>query len=124
MVAPSTSGLRQALAAVLILVLTLAGAGRGFAAAPDAAGPALAGLNAPICHSGGDPRGPGDPAAPAGDGCCDACALMAPAILPAPAALSGPAPAVQCASHARAPSWMPAAARARSPRQSQGPPAA
>ena len=124
MLASSTSGLRQVLAAVLILVLTLAGAGRGFAAAPDPVGSVLAGFHAPICHSGGDAQGPDDPAVPAGHDCCDACALLAPAILPAPAALSRPAPVAHDASHDGAPSWVPAAARPRSPRQSQGPPAA
>lgn len=119
---PTTSGLRHALAAVLIVALMLAGIGRSVASTllPEGAFPAMAGTAMPICHSGAGQ----DPAAPARHDCCDDCALLAPVVLPAAPSLSGPAPAAHHAVHARAMAWMPVLLRPRSPRQSQGPPAA
>ncbi len=125
MLAPATCGLRRALAMALILVLTLSGVGRAaaFAARPAEAGPIIGGVAVPICHTGSprDPAGPGDPAAHA---CCDACALLAPAVLPvAPAAIRH-APSGDPVERVQAAAGNPILARPRSPRQSRGPPAA
>ena len=122
MVAPTTRGLRQALAAVLIIALTLTGVGRAVASVPSQveAVSLVAGVAVPICHSG---RGaPTDPAAPVQHDCCDACALMAVLAGPAPTLLSMPAQVEHHADHARAVAWVPAVARLRSPRQSRAPP--
>lgn len=106
-----------------MLVLTLAGVGRGFAAASDAtaSGGSIAGAF-PICHSGGEDRSV--PADPSHHDCCDACALLAPVTLAGAPALNGPASAVRFVEHARAMAWVPTVARRRTPRQSQGPPTA
>ena len=119
---PTTSGLRRALAAVLIVALMLAGIGRSIASTllPEGALPAIAGVVMPICHSGTGR----DPADSGRHDCCDDCALLAPVVLPVAPSLSGPAPAAHHAVHARAMAWMPVLLRPRSPRQSQGPPVA
>ena len=123
---PGTSGLRQFLVVILTFVLTLTGVGRGFAGTPSTdMRDTVAGLHVEICHSGAaDAHGPVDPAIPVQHDCCDACALLAPAVLPEPPVVSEPASVHVHAVHARAVAWMPSPARAWSPRQSQGPPAA
>lgn len=120
-----TPGLRHWLAAVLTIALTLAGLGRALASTEGAfdASLAIAGVHAPICHSGPG-AAPADPARPAPHDCCDGCALAAPAVLPTPPALSVPAPAARYADHAHALAWAPTIARPRDPRLSRGPPAA
>lgn len=115
------------LAAVLIIALTLAGLGRAVATTPYDADPldVVAGLHVPICHAGADaPSDPASPAHPARHDCCDACALLAAAILPAGPVLSGPAPAGRFTAPVRAVGSVALIARPRSPRQSRGPPAA
>ena len=127
MTAPTTSGPRRTLAAVLIIALTLAGLGRAVATTSDPADvlDIVAGLPVPICHAGaGTPSAPGSPAHPAQHDCCDACALLAAIVLPAGPVLSRPAPAGHVAAHIRAVAAVAAIARPRSPRQSRGPPAA
>jgi hypothetical protein len=120
---PKTSGLRRALVAVLILALTLSGIGRSVASTVDQVGGPYAIAGVPICHSGaGGP--PVDPAIPSRHDCCDACALLAPAVLPTPPFVCAPASVAHYAAHARAVDWAPTVLRPRSPRQSQGPPAA
>lgn len=124
-VVPSRSpALRQAVAAVLILALTLAGVGRALATASETHA-VVAGLTVPICHAGaGAASRPGVPGDRSRHDCCDQCALCAPALPPASATVSEPASVEHVAVHARALGWAPLLARARSPRLSQGPPAA
>lgn len=101
----------------------LSGVGRGLAVASDVAmaGPQHAGAF-PICHAGpGDGSVPDEPQA---HDCCDACALLAPAIAGAPPPLSRPVVATGGTTLAAAVASWPATARRRTPRQSQGPPAA
>lgn len=123
MVAFRAPAMRRAVAALLMAVLTLAGVGRGLAAGSALPSPAVAGILAPICHSdAGSPAAPADPGKPRNGDCCDQCALGAAAILsgaPEPSSALGHAirRAAPRASAARL-------ARTRSPRQSQGPPAA
>ena len=127
MVSPRLSGLRSIVVGVLAFVLTLTGVGRGFAGtpSPDDARYAIPGVHFQICHSGaGEAHGPTNPAIPVQHDCCDACALFAPVLLPEPPVLSEPASVRFYAVHAHAVAWVPAVARARSPRQSRGPPAA
>ncbi len=119
-----SSQLRQALTALLVLVLTLAGVGRGLAAASDRTAPGLgvASLAFPICHAGaGDGSAPADPSR---HDCCDACALLSPVTLADAPALSGPASVIHPIAHAQAMAWVPTVARLRTPRQAQGPPTA
>ncbi len=119
---PPSPALRQALAAILVLALALSGVGRALASGmPGSA----SGLAMPICHvgSGGAVR-PADPAAPPRHDCCDQCALCAPVLPPVPPAFAGPVPAEHVAVHARTIRWAPAVGRVRTPRLSQGPPAA
>src|SRR5579871_834859 len=79
----------------LILVLMLAGVGRGVVAAPDLLSGAVAGVVAPICHAGladgGAPEGPGNPS---GRDCCDDCALSAPLVIPTAPVAAAPMPVV------------------------------
>ena len=116
--------IRPVVAVILMLVLTFAGVGRGWAAAsvaPDVL--AQIGISSvPICHSGSD--GGSTPDFPVHQDCCDQCALFAPAVLPsAPLAVS-PASVTHVIAHAKALAWAPVLARTRTPRLSQGPPAA
>lgn len=125
MTAPMTLGLRRNLVAVLIIALTLAGLGRAIAST-ERSGLVLdviPGIHLPICHSGAG-ESPADPAQPVSHDCCDDCALMALAVLPAPPVQSGPTPVEHFADHARAIAWAPVLARPRDPRLSRGPPAA
>jgi len=121
------TGLRRGLAEALVLVLMLAGVEQGVVAlsGPADAGFPVPGVHVAICHSGGaPPPAPAGPALPYTHSCCDVCALLAPVILPAPQVLSGPAPAAYFAGRALGAAWLPAVARLRTPRQSQGPPLA
>jgi hypothetical protein len=107
-----------------MVVLTLAGVGRGMAAASDMAAPGFGvpGVAVHICHSGeGDGSIPGDRTH---HDCCDACAISAPATLADALSLTGPASVMHYVEHAEAMTWVPTVARLRTPRQSQGPPAA
>lgn len=118
-----TSGLRRGLVAILIITLTLAGLGRAMASVPEVAGlhDVIPGVHVPICHAGDVPA---DPSQPPSHDCCDACALLAVAVMPAPQVLSLPAPVAHFAEHAQAIAWAPVIARLRDPRLSRGPPAA
>ena len=127
-----TSGLRRSLVAALIIALTLSGLGRAFASSAQSAGvhdailgvhDAIPGVHVPICHSGPG-EAPADPSQPLSHDCCDDCALLALAVLPAPPAIATLAPAEHFAEHARAIAWAPVIARPRDPRLSRGPPAA
>ena len=118
-----TLALRPWLAAVLVLVLSVAGVGRGWAATPGGieVAPVIAGVVAHICHdeaggSGSDTAGHHD--------CCDACALCAPVVLPGMPDLTAPARVIHYVAHADALSWAPVLARPRTPRLAQGPPLA
>lgn len=116
--------LRRALVAVLVLVLTLSGTGRGWAAAHEAphAVLTLRGVAIPICHSGASDTS--DPAGPAHHDCCDQCVLCAPMLPPVAQRVPAPAGAEHVADPARGVPWTPVVARTRTPRQSQGPPVA
>ncbi len=120
-----TSGLRRSLVAALIIALTLSGLGRAVASSAQPVGvhDAIPGVHVPICHSGPG-EAPADPSQPLSHDCCDDCALLAPAVLPAPPAMAAPAPVEHFAEHARAIDWAPVLARPRDPRLSRGPPAA
>ena len=121
MATATTSGWRRGIVAALVLVLTLSGLGRAMASPGEGLRDAVAGLRFPICHSGGAPA---DPALPSTHDCCDACALMASALLPAPPSLGRPAPVVRSARLARVEIRAPDVARPRDPRLSRGPPSA
>ncbi len=120
-----TLGLRRSLVAVLFIALTLTGLGRALASAVQSEGfhDVIPGVHVPICHSGAG-ESPVDPAQPTSHDCCDDCALLGIAVLPAPPVLSRPATVEQFAEHAQALAWAPVLARPRDPRLSRGPPAA
>lgn len=120
-----TTGLRRTLVAALIVALTLAGLGRALATTTGAVptGDVVGGVYVPICHHGAG-EAPSDPAQPGGHDCCDACALLAPAVLPSAPVVARPASVAYYADHARAVPWSPVVARPRDPRLSRGPPAA
>lgn len=100
----------------------LAGIGRGVAAASDTVpGFDIPGVAFHICHAG---AGDASPVDRAHHDCCDACALCAPLTLASAPSLTGPASVVRFVAHVRAVAWVPTLARPRTPRQSQGPPAA
>lgn len=125
MVASRPSGSRFVLAATLMLILALTGVGRGFVAMASEASHSLAGVTVPICHSGpGEASIPSDPAHPVQHDCCDACALLAPTVLPAAPVLTTPTAVEHHAAHAAAIAWSPHLARLRGPRLSRGPPSA
>lgn len=107
----------------MLVVLALTGVGRGLAAASDMEpGFGIAGVAFPICHSGvGDGSLPADRTH---HDCCDACALLAPLAFADGPSLDGPVSAMHFVEHRQAMPWVPAIARARTPRQSQGPPSA
>lgn len=119
--------MRHALAALLIFVLALAGAGRGFPAAGEAPASValIGGVVAPICHAGAaseaDPAGPGGHAH---HDCCDACALCVAFILTTPPTAGDPAAFATDAPSLAVAVFTARVARLRTPRQSQGPPAA
>ncbi len=123
MATPTLSGLRRSLVAVLIIALSLAGLGRALAAAAPVGdlGAAIPGVPAPICHAGAPSS---DPSQPASHDCCDACALLAAALLPTPPVLAGRAPVAIFAPQVPALAWAPRIARRREPRLTRGPPAA
>ena len=119
MVHPTTSGWRRALAALLVAVLAVAGAGRATATVATSVA-LLPGLQAPICHSGQN-QVPDDPAAPPHD-CCDDCALLSPAVLPSnPPAVSG-AVAWHVADRSIAGAPAITLSRQRGSRRARGPP--
>lgn len=122
MAAATNPGLRRSLAAVLIIALTLAGLGRAAAAVGMNTSVFAAG-GVPICHSGAD-ADRGDPARPARHDCCDDCALLAAAVLPAPPSLAEPARAARRAAPAQAAPRASVAARSRDQHLPRGPPAA
>ncbi len=120
MTRPAVIGWRRALAALLVMVTALAGAGRAAASTVDPVD-LIPGFHAPICHSGA--RGAADdPAAPTRHDCCDDCALVALAVLPAPPAVADPLAPAAAAEHGAFAAGPTTPARQRSPRQSQGPP--
>lgn len=116
-----TIGWRRGIVAILLIVLTLAGFGRAMASPVDGVRDAAAGLRFPICHAG---EAPADPASPASHDCCDACALMASALLPAPPRLGSVSPVRRVVRHADLVVRAPDLARPRDPRLSRGPPSA
>lgn len=116
-----TNGWRRGIVAALFIVLTLSGFGRAVASPADGLRDAVAGLRFPICHSG---EAPADPALPASHDCCDACALMASALLPAPPRLGSVAPVRRMVRHADLEDRAPDLARPRDPRLTRGPPSA
>jgi hypothetical protein len=124
-IAARTAFLQRFVAAALIFALALTGLGRGLAAAHAHAPAAISvgGIVVPICHSD-----PGDASGTPDRGgqhdCCDACALLAPAVLPGPPDLTAPAALAYFAQHVHAAAWVRIVARLRTPRQSQGPPTA
>ena len=107
-----------------MFVLTLAGVGRGLSAASDMTGPVygIPGVTVEICHTGS--RDDSIPAGPVHHDCCDACTLLAPITLSDAPSLTAPASVVHFVEHVQALAWVPTLARLRTPRQSQGPPAA
>ena len=107
-----------------MVVLTLAGVGRSLAAVRDVTpqGFGTPGVVFHICHA--RENDPSPPADQAQHDCCDACALSAPLTLADAPSLTGPASAVHFVEHAHAMAWAPTSPRARTPRQSQGPPIA
>ena len=119
-----TLALRPWLAAVLVLVLSLSGVGRGWAATPGGVevAPVIAGVVAHICHDAAD--GSGGPDTPGQHDCCDACALCAPVVLPGAQDLTAPACVAHYVAHADALGWAPVFSRPRTPRLAQGPPLA
>jgi hypothetical protein len=111
---------RYVAAALLSIALTLTSVGRGLMAAPDVSSVTTAGMVAPICHARlGDAESPGPPSR---HDCCDECALSAPIVMPAAPAVSAPTRMVLALQLGALASPIPHLARARSPRQSQGPP--
>ena len=120
-----TLGLRRSLVAVLFIALTLTGLGRALASAVPSEGlhDVIPGVHVPICHSGAGENST-DPGQPVSHDCCDDCALLGIAVLPAPPVLSRPASVEHFAEHAQAVAWAPVLARPRDPRMSRGPPAA
>ena len=119
--------MRHVFAALLMAILTLAGAGRGLAAASDVeqAFQAIPGVVTPICHSSGNAApDPGDPGGPVHHDCCDQCVLCAAAIVSAAPEVRIVASVSHDIVRSDVVAWMVRLSRARSPRQSQGPPAA
>lgn len=107
-----TLGLRRSLVAVLLIALTLTGLGRALASTVPSEGfhDVIPGVHVPICHSGAG-ENPADPVQPISHDCCDDCALLGIAVLPAPPILSRPASLEHFAEHAQAISWSPVMAR-------------
>jgi hypothetical protein len=130
MAGAQTSGRWHAVAAFLIIVLTLSGFGRAVMAAPvvRVSSIRIAGVVVPICHAGGpDASDPADPRNPARHDCCDQCALCAlcaPAVLPAAPRVPQPIWSPVTARRGALASSTTLLARTRTPRQSQGPPPA
>lgn len=118
--------MRHALAALLTVVLALAGAGRGIAAAADVpiAPPSIAGFVFPICHAEAADDKPANPGGHLHHDCCDTCALCNVFINATPPTATLPEASVHDAPPAALKVWIARVARARTPRQSQGPPAA
>lgn len=119
--------MRHVVAVLLMTVLTLAGVGRGLAAASDAeqAFQPVPGVVTSICHSGGTTApGPADPGGPGHHDCCDRCVLGAAAIVSAGPDLRIVSPLSHDIVRSAVGAWTARLSRARTPRQSQGPPAA
>ncbi|MDX6804442.1 hypothetical protein SCD90_00055 [Terrihabitans sp. PJ23] len=118
-----SSGARQMLGALLILLLALTGAGRGRADESRLAKVAtmtIAGFVVPICH--GDPSRSQKPdTSPVNHDCCDICAVSASALTPMQAWLASPLPFLRSADDGAKPPHL-ALARRKTPRLSQGPP--
>ncbi len=121
------SAMRHTVVVLLMAVLTLAGVGRGVAAAADAEQDfiSLPDVLAPICHSGGSVSpDPTSHRAPVHHDCCTDCALCAPVNLSAVPEIRTVTPAGHTVVSAAAVAVALCMSCARSPRQSQGPPAA
>lgn len=125
MMAQGHLALRGAFAAALMLALMVAGVGRVMATMPAVpmASVVIAGMLVPVCHIEEGGAGNSSDGAAKPD-CCDQCALCTPAILPAPPGLTHPRASDEVAERIQPAPWAPALARRRTPRQSQGPPAA
>ena len=105
-----------------MFALTLAGVGRGLAAASSSldAIPSIPSVAVHICHTGdGNTPGPIDPAR---YDCCDLCALGAPVVFSGAPDLPVVSPASHDIGRSAVVAWTVRLSRARSPRQSQGPP--
>lgn len=124
MVVLGTPVLRRAVAALLMLTLTLAGVGRSVASLTgEPVGTVIiAGFVVHQCHTdaGADPA---DGPASKRD-CCEDCALCGPVILPAPASARHPPARIVTVDPVQVAPWTPHVSRSRTPRQSQGPPVA
>ncbi len=112
------------LAAALVLALTLAGVGRGIAFPDAEITGAIPGPRVPICHTT-RPVDAGHPADPTHrPDCCEACALLAAAILPDAPAIEMTSAAPRAAEAEGLAAQVTVLRRLRTPRQPQGPPAA
>ena len=90
------------------------------AAASPEMGPVLAGIAVPICHSGDPADGP---ATPQSHHCCDACALFAPAVLPAAPQVTTLGFQAHRLAYRFGALWSAILVRQRTPRVPQAPPA-
>ena len=108
---------RRGFAVALILLVTVGGYLRGVVASDALAEPP--GLT--LCHGAAGGTSSGDAV---NHSCCDDCVLGAAAVVPAPPAVSEPLASAVDAGPGDAIAGLPAALRAWTPRQSQGPPRA
>lgn len=101
----------------------LSGVWRGMAGASDVGMVAPGQWGAfPICHAGSGSESVPDH--PYSSDCCDACALLAPAVAATPPVVIEPVALAQVVAIAVVVAPWPVMTRQRMPRQSQGPPAA
>ena len=118
--------LRRTIAALVMLALSLAGMGRSLAAAGDQGPPVIVigGFVLSLCHTDSGSPGQGDPQDSAHHDCCDQCTLHAALILPTMADLGAPTRIAHVVDPDSTVSAVAVVARPRTPRLSQGPPAA
>ncbi len=117
---------RQLIAAALMVVLALIGAGRGLstAFASPAGGIELGGIVVAICHAGADTTDKSDGPDSDRHDCCDVCVLHAALDIPAPPVVTAVTVVAYVAERSFPPTWVPAVTSVRTPRLSQGPPLA
>jgi len=116
--------LRRAVVALVMLALSLAGIGRGLAAAGGSGPPliAIGGFVMSLCHTDDGGGHAGDPLNGAPHDCCDQCTLCAAADMPIVPPFAPPARIVHFIEFGARVTEAPAPARLRTPRLSQGPP--
>ncbi len=117
--------MRRTVVALVMLALSLAGIGRGLAAANES-GPAFIvvdGFVISLCHTDNGNGGPDDPQNAPHD-CCDQCTLRAAIDVPVVPIFAPPALIVHFIEFDSSVVAPPTFARLRTPRLSQGPPAA